>query len=394
MGAAEGDEPVRDCAKDSGNIRVEDSFGVLVGDHGTQHNHFNGPGRVAGTAYLEQVRDIGTAELRDRKRELQELADFCLGDEPCIWWQAGPWAGKSALMSWFVLHPPQNVDVICFFVTGRLAAQADSTAFTEAVLEQVASLTGERLPASLAPTARDAHRRQLLREAARRADQNGRRLVLVIDGLDEDRSRGPERASGAGMPSIASLLPRHPVEGLRVIVSGRPDPEIPDDVPDDHPLRHCAVRPLAPSVHARDIERVAKEELRRLLNGGEAARSVLGLVAAAQGGLTGSDLQAITNPFQQARTLALLTETLIWNADVQSARRVAAATCTVGSWTTAARPVLLLTADSDRQLTFGSPMPRPATPSHQTRAAGAAEPPTITQSEEGFQGVPLGGSGD
>jgi hypothetical protein len=162
-------------------------------------------------------------------------------------------------------------------VTGRLAEQADSTAFAEAVLEQVASLTGERLAASLALTARDAHRRQLLREAARRADEGGRRLVLLIDGLDEDRSRGPDLGAGVWLPSIASLLPRHPVDGLRVIVSGRPDPEIPGDVPDDHPLRHCAVRPLAPSACASDIERLATEELRRLLperrSGAERARA-------------------------------------------------------------------------------------------------------------------------
>ena len=52
----------------------------------------------------------------------------------------------------------------------------------------------------------------------------------------------------------------------------------------------------------------------------------------------------IPDPFEQARVLALITEALIWNADVQSAYRVAAATCTTGVWTTAARPVLLLTA--------------------------------------------------
>jgi hypothetical protein len=193
-----------------------------------------------------------------------------------------------------VLHPPEGTDVACFFITGRLAAQADSTAFTEALLEQLAFLAGEQLPASLAPTARDAHRRYLLREAARRAHENGRRLVLVIDGLDEDRSRRPDAAAGEGLPSIASLLPPHPVDGLRVLISGRPNPEIPDDVPGGHPLRRSAVRKLSPSPHASDLERLAKEELRRLLNGSSAERDVIGLATAAQGGLTGKDLQELT----------------------------------------------------------------------------------------------------
>ena len=77
-------------------------------------------------------------------------------------------------------------------------------------------------------------------------------------------------------------------------------------MPGDHPLRHCAVRRLAPSPHARDIERLAKEELRRLLNGSEAERDVLGLVTAAQGGLTGSDLEELTGlaPYEIGETLS------------------------------------------------------------------------------------------
>jgi hypothetical protein len=114
MGAAGDDELGRECAEGSDGVRVQGSSGVMVGDHGTQYNYFGEPGRVARTAYLEQVRDISAAELHGRERELQELADFCHGDEPCVWWQAGPWAGKSALMSWFVLNPPPGVDVICF----------------------------------------------------------------------------------------------------------------------------------------------------------------------------------------------------------------------------------------------------------------------------------------
>ena len=138
-----------------GSTDFSGASGVVVGDHATQHNQFHGAGRVARTAYLEQVKDIAPAKLRDRERELEELADFCRGAEPYIWWKGRPWAGKSALLARFALHPPQGMDVVCFFITGRLAAQADSTAFTEALLEQLASLTGQQLPASPALSARD-----------------------------------------------------------------------------------------------------------------------------------------------------------------------------------------------------------------------------------------------
>ena len=66
------------------------------------------------------------------------------------------------------------------------------------------------------------------------------RLVLVVDGLDEDGGV----TTGPDAYSIAALLPtRGPPDGLRVIVAGRPDPPVPADVPDNHPLRgsgHCA----------------------------------------------------------------------------------------------------------------------------------------------------------
>ncbi|MDQ4020706.1 MAG: serine protease, partial [Actinomycetota bacterium] len=63
------------------------------------------------TAYQMQVRDIAPDRLLDRNAELDELVGFCAGDQSYTWWQAGPWAGKSALMAWFVLHPPAGVDV-------------------------------------------------------------------------------------------------------------------------------------------------------------------------------------------------------------------------------------------------------------------------------------------
>ena len=59
------------------------------------------------------------------------------GPESYVWWQAGPWAGKSALASWFVTHPPVGVDIVSFFITGRLAGQADSGACLNAMIEQL-----------------------------------------------------------------------------------------------------------------------------------------------------------------------------------------------------------------------------------------------------------------
>ena len=115
---------------------------------------------------------------------------------------------------------------------------------------------------------------------------------MVVDGLDEDRgvSIGPDAHS------IAGLLPADLAAGMRVIVAWRGNTPIPDDVPDWHPLRDPAiVRPLSPSPHARDAQRLGRQELQRLLQGNDiAGRELLGLLTAARGGLSGPDLEELS----------------------------------------------------------------------------------------------------
>ncbi len=149
--------------------------------------------QVARSAYLEQVRRIAPPALLGRDSELAELAEFCLApDGPSYaWWQAAPWAGKSALLSTFVLLPPPEVArqarIVSFFITARLAAQDTREAFTQVVVEQLAELLGQSLSTTLPEATRDAYLLDLLSQAARECQDAGRRLVLVVDGLDEDR---------------------------------------------------------------------------------------------------------------------------------------------------------------------------------------------------------------
>lgn len=98
--------------------------------------------------------------------------------------------------------------------------------------------------------------------------------------------------TGPDAHSIASLLPYD----LRVIVSGRLNPPLPADVPDDHPLRDpAAVRILSPSPKARAIRAEAERELKRLL---EAAWTPVRAPGPADwpphGGLTADDLAELT----------------------------------------------------------------------------------------------------
>ena len=220
---------------------------MQIGDPNVQFNLFAGTvrARLRLDAYLEQVRRIAPPELVGRHGELAELTRFCVaaGAGPYAWWQAGPWAGKSALLSTFVLHPPPGVRIVSFFITARLAAQDSREAFTEVLLEQVAALLGQSLPGVLPEATREAYLLDLLSQAATACQVAAGRLVLVVDGLDEDR-RG---TTGPGAHSIAGLLPGDPPAGMRVIVAGRPDPPVPDDVPDWHPLRDPAIIRLLPA---------------------------------------------------------------------------------------------------------------------------------------------------
>ncbi|MFJ7959310.1 hypothetical protein ACIQ62_23785 [Streptomyces sp. NPDC096319] len=266
-------------------VTVDNGAGVVVVGDGNRVGV--GPDTTVRSAYLEQVRRIAPPELVGREDELAELAAFCLTGDGHRWWRADAWAGKTALMAWFVLHPPTGVRIVSFFVTARLGSQNDVSAYVDVVLEQLAELAGEGLPAHLTTATREAHLFRLYGDAARACAARGERLVLLVDGLDEDRgvTTGPEARS------IASLLPGTG----RVIVSGRLNPPLPADVPADHPLRDArTVRILPPSPRARAIRADAERELKHLLAAGGLPCELLGLVTVSGGGLTADDLAELT----------------------------------------------------------------------------------------------------
>ncbi|MFE0174751.1 hypothetical protein ACFWZ2_20750 [Streptomyces sp. NPDC059002] len=271
-----------------------------------QGRTFNGPvtlyGGSAGparSAYWEHVRNIAPTQLHDRDEELTELAAFCqgAGEHSFAWWRAGPWAGKSALLAWFALHPPEGVRVVPFFITARLAAQNDRSAFVDVVLEQLAELVGEPVPPQLTEATREAHLLRFFGRAVEECEGRGERLVLLVDGLDEDRGV----TDGPDAHSVAGLVARVPYEKLRVVVAGRANPPVPADVPEGHPLRAaCAVRELAPSAWAGAVRSSAEQELGRLFRAGGDHLDALGLLTAAGGGLSLDDLAELTGaaPFR------------------------------------------------------------------------------------------------
>ena len=115
-------------------------------------------------------------------------------------------------------------------------------------------------------------------------------MLLAVDGLDEDL-RPP------GLPSVAALLPAGAGGRAHVLVSSRPHPELPADIPAGHPLRHALPVPVEPFSAARELAVLARQEIDDLLGRDDdgLAADVLGLLTAAAGPLAVRDLAAMTS---------------------------------------------------------------------------------------------------
>lgn len=233
-----------------------------------------------------------SAELLGREEELRELEAFCTaadteGRSAYAWWQAEPWAGKSALMAEFVVQRrPTDVEVVSYFIGDRFGNN-DRDSFLEEVTRQLAAVADRDASPS---GGRPEDFPELCQAAAEACRGRGRRLVLLVDGLDEDRGVGPDGLS------IAALLPRNLPLGMRAVITGRPNPPVLYGTHEDHPLRNPGiVRPLTAAPQARVIRDRAEKELQRLLKDQPVGNRLLGLLAVARGGLTDMDLATLVD---------------------------------------------------------------------------------------------------
>jgi hypothetical protein len=288
------------------------------------------PGWRRRSLYAGPVHDIFPGDLISREPELAELTLWCRGPDAYAWWQGPAWAGKTALAATFAQHPPLGVVVVAFFVTARLPAQSNVHAFTDTVLEQLAALTGRRVPPSLTAAERFGLLSDWLADAARTQHEQGHVLALLVDGLDEDSGGGP----GSGVSSIASRLPQVVPPGLKILVTGRPSRPLPSDLPADHPLTTVAPRMLSISPYAAVAGRTAERELADLIAGDPQLKDVIGLITAAGGGLSRDDLGELTG---------------VWSTEMQSLL-AGPAGHSVGSRTEGDRTVYLLAHETLREL--------------------------------------------
>jgi WD40 repeat protein len=237
-------------------------------------------------------------QLLGRDHELAEIAAFATGGEEYQWLVGGAFTGKTALLYETVtVGLPDEVDVVCYFLSRR-ASDASSDRFLEAIVPQLAYLCD--MDPSVANVNVDQYH-ALWRQAADRAEQNERHLLLVVDGLDEDLLL-------PGKPSVASLLPTRVGAHAHVLVASRPGPELPGDVLGGHPLQEISPAQLEAFRDAQELATLAKTEIDDLAatrgDDADLAIDILGFLTAAAGPLSARDLVALRSDRQDAPTIA------------------------------------------------------------------------------------------
>jgi hypothetical protein len=245
-------------------------------------------------AHLADVQALAPKELHNRYDDVKAIEQFALLQRGSWWgWRADPWAGKTALMATLALNPPQGLQAVSFFVLGREALANTRARFYAQIIPQLASLLGWRtVRRSADPVGVRAQFWDLLRRAAHTAEQRGTRLLLLLDGLDEDAALIDPRA---GRGSIAATLPLNPPSGVCVVVSSRPNPPLPYDVPSNHPIRDPHNwHKLDPSSAATVAHTAAESDLLDLISS-KLGKKLAATIAAAGAPLTCVDLAEITD---------------------------------------------------------------------------------------------------
>lgn len=230
-----------------------------------------------------------------REDQLDLLTSFVSGQDRWLWLQGNAFAGKTALLAWFALHQPANVDVAACFLR-RTTDSANARYALDVLCRQLAvhADRGAYQPAEHLSQQREDFR-YLLAEAAAASKERGRRMLLLLDGLDEDETAEPGLVIANWIPD-AETLP----DNALVLVASRAGVSI--GLPSEHPLRQH-VHDIGASPAATEIERMATVELRQALQAEGLVYDLLGLLTVANEGLTCSELTELAA--QHKRVMAL-----------------------------------------------------------------------------------------
>jgi hypothetical protein len=227
--------------------------------------------------YLRAIEGVAKRELLGRRAELAALADFARPGSarpPYAIWTGIPDSGKSLLAARFALRPPPGTDVVAFFVS-RYRSQQRQEFWTEAC-DQLAALL-DRAPPSVPAQNRFI---ELWEDAGAAAATQGRTLLLLIDGLDEEDD-----------PLwIESSLPQDGDATRRIVVFSTASAHGADrgfGFPGGLVARHEVVKSDPTPEAAKGIIQAVQNKLSDLM------QNVLGLMAAAESPLSAADITRV-----------------------------------------------------------------------------------------------------
>ncbi|HLK73706.1 MAG TPA: AAA family ATPase [Streptosporangiaceae bacterium] len=227
--------------------------------------------------YLRVIERRASKDLLGRRAQLAALADFARPGSarpPYAIWTGIAGSGKSLLAAHFALRPPPGADVVAFFVSRYPPQQRQD--FLRDACDQLAALLD-----TVAPSAPELNRfTALWEDAGAAAAAQGRTLLLLLDGLDEEDDP----------PWIGSSLPRDGDATRRVVIFTTASARGADrafGLPAGKVARHEVVTSDPPQDAANDIIAAVEGQLSDLM------QNVLGLMAAAESPLSAQDITQV-----------------------------------------------------------------------------------------------------
>ncbi|MFI7582051.1 trypsin-like serine protease [Kocuria kalidii] len=240
---------------------------------------------TAGEAEVQQAREIAARyspeQLLERDEELASLDLLLTSDARWCWIQGETFAGKTALLAWVATHPPPGITVVSCFL--RSTTGENTASYALSTLNEQLAAVANRVDhqEALYFSEQKIQLHTLLANAARSCQERGRRLVVIIDGLDEHEPHGNSLKKWlideTELPQNAMLL-----------AASRTGVEV--ELPAYHPLR-AHVRTLIATQVAVELRELAEEELHQVLAAKNRLEyAIAGLVATSVGGLASSEL--------------------------------------------------------------------------------------------------------